>query len=827
MESKKKKIIIGSVIGVIIIGTILSFVLIFNKKKSIQIVDKIELDVPVLHVTDDYIYTKEKNGISVKNKKMEEINFLPFKTFFQVEKENLVFQSDGTYIVTDLTGKTLVTSKRPVDFYIDSATQKNYFFTNSILYNTNGQELYSNIEEDFYMNYDFIVISHDSVQRYINFETNEEFTIDTENDSRNMYLNKALVFYKNGKYSIYFLDKKEWYQDTFESVKREGRGYIFSNEAKEVYLSNKGELLDKKEELSKEKVSKEYYLDYINSDCGIIKKESNGETVSDVCVYDYEISPFDSNWILWFENNDLRGKFSVFPDGKIIEGDGKFVGKYLVINSIENDSTLYNSNGEEQNAFCPLFSEQSDYYICQDFAYMSILDKDLKEVSDYYDYVECNDFGYCKIEKDGLYGLWYQGKVVIEPVYMEIYFSSDRIVGNRIFGSDIFVLGNSKESKKVESTKFIYEDIDIDFIIEKYELEEIKSAIDENRDFFKKYAYIITHNEGLKGYEKYLFSMFIVLADNKAYLDEDYFLNQLSLLSIELIDELDGAAGTYTFNNYVVSIQKEYEVESVIYHELMHFIDFCINKETEYFEKDNRILTKEEYKQLSISEKKKVTFSNYIENFLVEGGAEFFTSTYFENGHIWGYESLVNIYQALTYIYGYDTISEIFFSSNGKKKMQELLQLNNLQFGEFLNLCSSTYSNDLFYSIDSQTIVSVIDYLVDFYKKEKGDNWQADTEFIFLLSRFLPYDRENVESKYLEEYDLIEGTWTTLLKKILQEHDINDATYLFYYIDDEIHGIVFKVEEENKYGVLKMEYDFKNEKIGKMTYKDILLEKES
>ena len=185
---------------------------------------------------------------------------------------------------------------------------------------------------------------------------------------------------------------------------------------------------------------------------------------------------------------------------------------------------------------------------------------------------------------------------------------------------------------------------------------------------------------------------FIEVALNKQYLDEDYFLTSLKNLSINKKDKLDeeGNLGLYYDSDKRIDILTD--ENNVIYHEITHFIDFSFNPNTynTIFKCNDKYIPSYEYNKLTYDKTKDCEISISLDpNFIVEGGAEYFSSYYLNNNALRTYNIQTHIIGALAYIFDYNTINDIYF--DGEKGYYNLFLLfinhgiKESEYNKFLN----------------------------------------------------------------------------------------------------------------------------------------------
>ena len=117
------------------------------------------------------------------------------------------------------------------------------------------------------------------------------------------------------------------------------------------------------------------------------------------------------------------------------------------------------------------------------------------------------------------------------------------------FGINYLNSNNTKENNQnIKQDKISKEDKEIiDKIKKEYSLNfEVPSKYVE---FFKKYSEVVEKNENISDYKKYVYNLFQVITSKNAqkYLNEEFFLNRLSDLTIKIDTSLEDnwAGGIY------------------------------------------------------------------------------------------------------------------------------------------------------------------------------------------------------------------------------------------------------------------------------------------
>ena len=256
---------------------------------------------------------------------------------------------------------------------------------------------------------------------------------------------------------------------------------------------------------------------------------------------------------------------------------------------------------------------------------------------------------------------------------------------------------------------------------------------------FMRFAETVEGNSALGKYKEYMYLIFPVVADASPYMDPDYFFDRLADLSFSDCVLDPGIAGMYTGGVNIVEINTEidpydsYHVPDVVFHELMHFVDFNVSNEyPATYLLDGRRLNVFELDELPEEEQERAV-ACYDPDVIIEGGAEYFTAKYFAGAER-AYFIPSQFLAGVEYIFGEEKIKELFFSRDSGVVLAELF-------------VSAGYSKEKFYNAN-QTLnfltnsaghgepsvyIAPEDMLIDLYESKLGGGWQTDEGFLYIL----------------------------------------------------------------------------------------------
>ena len=624
---------------------------------------------------------------------------------------------------------------------------------------------------------------------------------------------------KNG-YAVYSAKTKETIE--YKKMSNNSYSYSFINDSDTFIIDYEGNGFEKGD---RKKLLDKYYLDYSVCNDGFAVTDEEGKKIFDNCFMSYDINLVKKGALLLVSSEDLyeyitpSGKKMTFKDSEMyVSGEYLNVVSLNVVSLNGTDSKLYDIEGNSVSNLCnnSLYYVTDDMYLCSTFVSQFILNNKLEVVSGPYENIDCNENKVCLVKNtDKKYGVLFNNEYIVEPNFFEGKIQNDIVILSSNDKNEILYFGKAKELIAKEDLKFNneikYKEIDVDNVIKEYSLEEIEDIIKDNEDLFKKYASVIINNSRVDGYKEEILSMFNVIADRKD-LNEEYFLTELSKLHIEKVNDLgEGVAGDYSDNR----IRIKEDTFDVFSHELMHFFDYNV---TNLMDKDIYVCNGEYYSKFdvldfSLEEQNncKLFYSNYVNNFILEAGAEVQSFRY-SNALIGSYVDGTVIYHALAYLYGDEFMESVFFDKDGDFKLFEKLTkyITPEEYVSFIE-AAQHYTN-VYGSYDSKVSVVIADTLIKLYEKTKGGNWYEDNEFVFTLSFIISsYDK----GIYNFDAELVPDRMS-LLTKIINTYDSKYSERVsisgIAMIDGKTY-LSIPVWTNNTPGYLKLIYDFENEKI--------------
>ncbi len=830
---QKKKIWSFTIISLILISIVVIDVIFLVPKKPIEkpIIEPITPNMePIVTITAkqafaDYQYKDcfqnyyfvTKNGYlgAIDENGNTVLDFkYPQDAYLIKNNSAITINTEDKSYLFDNNLKLIITSSSPINPVIDPINQEIYYSINNTLFNTNQEIIKTNLPSYLKKIGSYIFTDH----KIINLNNDNYYDIDFFSEDENY-----IYALSSNKETFYYYDYKNQDFQTYQVTGIFTNGYsLKKGDDKYSFVKNHG-LTSQDTEVN----INNYRLDYKACSYGF-KIYVDNQPVNNTCYDDYSLSNNASAIsIIKNENNYL------LYDSKLekIKDEVAIVGKYLT-NFDYNKNYLHITDytGQEVKNPCTNSLEYYDdlTYICQDETKAFFVDNNFQQISPSYDSIHClPDTNYCIYRQNKKFGILFNKDVLVEPIYQNIQFTDDnKIIAQHIFGFDTFSLtkttpNNSLSKAELKSNiAYPYNNINVLDTIDKYNLTDLKNLILANEEFFKKYTYIVENNSNLGNYKKQVMNLFKEVILNKSNLDENIFLTALEKLNIvkkdKLIDEL--ANGLYYDSNKKIELLVDND--NVVYHELTHFVDLSLNDfSNNIYQCENTYFSQADFANMNREAQNKceLAFDKDI-YFLSEGGAEYYSAYYLNHNIINAYQLPTKIIGALSYIYGFDFIKDIYFDSqNGNLKFLQLFLnagLTYSDFKQFLNITdSSTFLEDKNYFV-------ITDTLIKLYESQHSSAWNQDLEFSEIIAMIIGYTK--IKPEYTENYlDYQKLNFDFLQKyrnmtKNLKEIDFQQIKYYpGYYLKGQSASYLILEQYDSQYNSIYkiINYDFQNKKI--------------
>lgn len=761
-----------------------------------------------------FVIKNNKLGVIDQNGKTQLDFIYDDEANVTVNNDTVVIKQENTSYLYDEKLNLITTSEEEMLVIEDSITKKTYYYLNNNLYNLEKNILLNNISKPTIIINNYVWCENE----LINLTDKQRFSI----QSLKVTANNIFAISENNQ-ELYIYDKSQNNLTSYAIIKEDDENFYLKDEnSKEhIFIKNIGEFKD----TSKIEIGN-YKLSFDTCETGFKIYDSNDNLISNDCFDNYTNV---NNEITLFKDTKTYGLYN----DNIIElhQNQYLIGKYILeVVDGKNTINLYDIKGKIVNnniCYANLEYVNNDLYVCHDGSNTFLIDQDFNKRSSNYDDIYClPETKYCITTLNNKSGLLWNQKVLVEPSYYEILYEKDekKIIANNVWGFKVFSLDIFDGTNLVPKENFIndvpqpYNAIDVNNIIEKYQLDWMKDVIFANEDLFKKYAYIVENNNGLDNYQEKVMHLFYELALNKKYLDEDYFLSSLMQLHFEKKNSYSELGSLAIYDTRYKRIETITNENNVIYHELNHFLDSSINREyndAAVFKCNNEYISHKDYNKLNAKEKDKcVNVISEASDFLVEAGAEYYSGSYLNDNILRVYHTQTLILAALSYIYGYDYLNDIFFSGSiGDYKLFMLFNKAGIsveRYNELLKLANTKYH------LDNAEYFKITDTLIDVYESQNKTSWYEDKEFSEIIAMIIGFNkRDSSYTNRYEEYEKLDYNFEEKYSKLIDLENMylsnipceylytNDGSYLiFNFLDDNY---------ENIYEVIK--YDFKNDQV--------------
>jgi hypothetical protein len=348
---------------------------------------------------------------------------------------------------------------------------------------------------------------------------------------------------------------------------------------------------------------------------------------------------------------------------------------------------------------------------------------------------------------------------------------------------------------------------------------------------FLKFSETVEGNSGLGDYREFVYLIFPVVADHANYIDDEYFFDMLGMLEIKVGELSIQQSGTYDVSNVITLSEttmkdEKDELPRVLFHELMHFLDWTLNgMKVSVFVVDDKHMKPSDTAYLSLEEQEKVRICP--ESWIVtEGGAEYLTAKYF-TGAPGSYTDCVAFLTGIEYIMGEEYMDKLFFSWDTDAIFQELFfeaGYTSDQYDLASNTLNSTARSDLYDYPDEPA--SMDDILIDLYTHYKGGNWKEDKDFLAIIKNLngigLQGWRRSKNADFIgsivyQTFEQFEKLENAFIEDIPEEPNLKQVYPTIFMRDGKLyHGSTAELTDpstgEKYHGYVTYEWDYENDK---------------
>ncbi|MBO4879842.1 MAG: PT domain-containing protein [Clostridia bacterium] len=255
---------------------------------------------------------------------------------------------------------------------------------------------------------------------------------------------------------------------------------------------------------------------------------------------------------------------------------------------------------------------------------------------------------------------------------------------------------------------------------------------------FLRFSEALEANRGIDEYKDFVYRIFPVIADGKEYLDGECLFGKLETLAIQVESMGDSVGGILMYDsnsiwlNEMLLTTHRASLPKTLFHELMHFVDYCIQDyHGEVYILDGRHLKETEANAFSPEERERTVLcgNSWI---VTEGGAELLSAKYL-TGAPSAYLKGVAFLTGIEYVMGEEYLNELFFRWDTDALLEELFYELGYTHDEYYEISESLYALAK-NNIPDDDSFSIEDILIELYEYKLGDGWREDKGFLYILS---------------------------------------------------------------------------------------------
>ena len=351
---------------------------------------------------------------------------------------------------------------------------------------------------------------------------------------------------------------------------------------------------------------------------------------------------------------------------------------------------------------------------------------------------------------------------------------------------------------------------------------------------FLRYYKAVATNIDAKDYYAYLFKFFPLVADHLKPENEEYFLKRVNALDIRDVKEGEFAGGydgySILFNSDVMKTWGENYRALVVYHETMHFVDGTIDGEAGafFYMKDGT------FKYVSGSDPGYMQFMNFGDwaeclgmGYLVEGGAEKYKTEYFTKASTDPNPTGLEFLVGLEYIFGKETVDDLYFSMDGALKLADLLKDNGFSNEDIVRLMNTSITDEVMK--DETKYIDPREVLIRLYKTKIGPDYEKDAKFCRIIACMdkkiinkIPTEYRSFITKVTKNASKESGNLKKTAKKKLGlkgDYYFESDPYPIF-LDGELKQVVMVStykKDKPSYTSVVFDYDFAKKSVKKVT----------
>ena len=252
--------------------------------------------------------------------------------------------------------------------------------------------------------------------------------------------------------------------------------------------------------------------------------------------------------------------------------------------------------------------------------------------------------------------------------------------------------------------------------------------------FFLRYYDAVFTNMQAWEYRNFLMKFYPMVADHVKSDKEEFFLAKINSLKMETV-KTDAFAGGFSgneimFNSNITTWGDYFPL--VVYHETTHFIDAFIDGDVGevYIMNDGSFQFHPHIEEGGLDMTNVVYHSNI--GYFTEGGAEKYKTEYFTKASTDPTPTGLEFLVGLEYIFGKETVDDMFFSHDTALKFCNLLKENGFSNDEIIRMLRTSVTDEVM--TDETQYIDPREVLIRLYKTKKGSDYENDAQFCAIIA---------------------------------------------------------------------------------------------
>ncbi len=587
--------------------------------------------------------------------------------------------------VYDKDGKKLF-DKEKVNYAIDETNHNIVYYSTDTIYDSKFKKIMDtqvSVNTNGKLFNDYLYIDEKGV-----YDLKNKIKLVAENQEFQL-IDNYLLFKANNKY--YLIDTVKHKVDNsytaYDCYTREIEYEVVDNASYcKLYKGNEVSYLANNQiTTGKIKIDDNLYADY--NSCTVGAKLSNGTSPIDgLCHLSYK--KISDKVIIGYESEDT-GNNNLYVDSKRITQNNSSVNAFDKTITVESNSIkrTYDINGKVLFGSAIAYYNKNNTYSVFNNSKVKVYDSNLQEILTEYptidDYV-CNKYNYCSLGINGNYYLLYNNKKVDSTAYVKIEVDDNYIVLSTLLNSYLLIMG---EGEQVLNVNRPYLGVNLETVISKGKLDDIKDEINKDKEFYQTYAYIAQTNSNkiVNEYVSFFYAFIRPILKNKKVINTNNLLKSLKTLKINDTDTDKGSVDSAYYPEVnEIKFKQNANKEKLLMRELFRWLDANANNPGE-----NYIYLCSDQKYYD-EDKGNCEVQNIPESkFMIDTGSKYYSAKYYGSNYSESSIAL-NIYKSLAEIFGEDKMEEIYVSADTDYLLAKLFMDNGISFNNY-----ETINNDL------------------------------------------------------------------------------------------------------------------------------------